>query len=370
MKVICSQNELLEAVNTVTKAIASKSPMPILEGILIKCDEDQMILTGFDSEIGIEYYIKADIAREGMIVIDSRIFGELLRKLPNSDVIIDVDQNLKITIDCLNTHIELTGIEASTYPALPDVEKEKPFIIKQSNLRDMIKRTIFSVGVDDNRKTLTGSLIESKNSQLSVVAIDGFRVSIRKSTNENQTDDFSVIVPGKTLNEIVKIIMEDDDDVTIYSNQSMILFELKNCKIISRLIEGNYLNYENILPVDYETNLVLNRRELLESLERVSLLANDENKYPLRFKIVDDRIILNSMSERGNAKDEIEVEVDGKNQEIGFNSKYLVDALKAIDEDEVYAHFTSSVGPCTLKPKEGDEFLYMVLPVRTHAEED
>lgn len=364
MKFACSKNNLLEAINIVQKAISTKTTMAILDGILLECIDNKLKLTGNDLEIGIESVIEADVFADGSIVLNSKMFGDIVRRLPDSEVVFEVKENNITFIDCENSHFELMGNNSEVYPAIPSVSKIKPYKTTQKVLREMIKQTIFSVGDDDNRPILKGSLIESKSNELIMVAIDGYRLALRKNNIAEITDDFRVVVPGKTLNELVKIFQSVDDEVFLYTDNRLILFDIGKTKIVSRLIEGEYLNYESILPKEFETKIRVKNKDLLSSLERASLITLDEKKYPVKFTISEEEIVISSNTNLGNVREKVSANINGNEMEIGFNPKFLIDAIKIIDDEEIEMFFTSNVGPCTIKPIDGESFTYMVLPVR------
>ncbi len=363
MKVICSKENLIEGINIVQKAVSSKTTLPILEGILIEAS-DNFKLTGTDLEIGIECYVEADIRETGNVVLNSRMFGDIVRRMPDSEVLIEVKENNLVVIECENSHFEIKGIPAAGFPALPTIKMDNAFKINQKLVRDMIKQTIFAVGMDENRPILTGSLVECKNNELTFVSIDGFRLALRKNNTSNDNTDFNVVVPGKTLNEIVKILQSVEEEIIIYNSNNQILFDIGNCKIVSRLLEGEYLNYKSIIPQEHETKIKVSTKEILSSIERASLITVEEKKYPVKFKISDDKVTISSSTELGNVREEIRVDMNGNKLEIGFNPRYFIDALRVIEDDEVEIFFTSSVGPCTIRPSSGDNFAYMILPVR------
>jgi len=367
MKIICSKEELVSGINIVQKAVSAKTTFPILEGILIEAG-DQFKLTGNDLELGIECFVNADIREQGSIVLNSRMFGEIIKKLPDSEVLIEVKENNNVIIECDNSHFELKGMPSEGYPSLPQIESEQTFTISQKELREMIRQTLFAVSVDENRPIFTGSLIECIDKELTIVSIDGFRMAIRKTVHENDASNFSVVVPGKALNEIVKILQTIDDNVTICSSQNQILFDIGNCRIVSRLLEGEYLNYRSIIPKEYETSVRANTKEMLSSIERASLITLDEKKYPVKFNISDDKIIISSNTEIGAVREEVRVDVNGENMTVGFNPRYFIEALRVIEDDEINMFFTTSIGPCTIRPLEGERFVYMILPVKINNE--
>lgn len=364
MKIICSKENLTEGISVVQKAVSSKTTLPILEGILLEADE-KFKLTGNDLEIGIECYVDADIREKGAVVLNSRIFGDIVRRLPDSEVMIEMKENELVIIECENSHFEIKGIKADGFPALPTIEKENALKVSQKLLREMIKQTIFAVSDDENRPILTGSLVECRENELTFVSIDGFRLALRKNKVENDMSDIKVVVPGKTLNEIVKILQPVEENVTIYSSSNQILFDLGNCKVVSRLLEGEYLNYKSIIPEENETKIKVKTKDMLSSIERASLVITmEERRYPVRFKIADDKIIITSNTDVGAVKEELRVDMEGKDLEIGFNPRYFIEALRVIEEESIDILFTTNVGPCTIRPVQDDYFAYMILPVR------
>lgn len=367
MKFICSKENLIEGINIVQKAVSTKTTLPILEGILIQA-ENKLKLTGNDLEIGIECYVEADVMQQGSIVLNSKMLGDIIRKLPNSEVSVELKDNNMIIIECEKSHFELKGIPSAGFPAIPSIVKENSLDVSQKTVRDMIKQTIFAVSMDENRPILTGSLIECKSNQVTFVSIDGFRLALRKSEAHGEIKDFSVVIPGKTLNEISKILQPLDEIVNIISSNNQIMFDFGNCKVVSRLIEGEYLNYRSIIPQDFETKIRVNTKEMLSSIERASLLTMEEKKYPVKFSISDDKLVISSNTELGAVREEIRVDTTGNNMDIGFNPRYFMDALKVIEEDTVDVFFTSNVGPCTIRPVEKEIFAYMILPVRIKGE--
>lgn len=363
MRIVCSKENLMDGINIVQKAVSTKTTLPILEGILLEAT-DAFKLTGNDLEIGIECFVEADIQREGSIVLSSKMFGEIVRRMPDSELLIEVKENNLVIIECENSHFEIKGLPSAGFPALPSIKKENALSINQKTVRDMIKHTIFAVSVDENRPILTGSLIECKDGEIAFVSIDGFRLALRKSFAGEGVPDFSVVVPGKTLNEIVKILQPVDEEITIYSSNNQVLFDMGRCKIVSRLLEGEYLNYRSIIPKDFETKVRIGKKEILSSIERASLITMEEKKYPVKFSINDEKIVISSNTDLGAVREDVRVEMNGNKMEVGFNPKYFIDALRVIDDETIDIYFTSSIGPCTIRPIEKDSYAYMILPVR------
>lgn len=364
MKIICSKENLLEGINVVQKAVSGKTTLPILEGILIEADE-RLKMTGNDLEIGIECYVDADVRRKGSIVLSSRMFGDIIRRLPDSEVMIEVKENNAVTIECENSLFEIKGIAPEGFPAIPSVNRENGIKLSQKVIKDMIKQTIFAVSTDENRPILTGSLFEFKSGKFTIVSIDGYRLALRMMPAEIGTGDRDLVIPGKTLNEISKIIQSVDDDLYIYTTDNQILFDMGNCILVSRLLEGEYLNYNGIIPKEHETRITVNTKDLLACFERASLvITNDERRYPVRLNISDDKVVITSNTEVGNVREEMRSEMEGRELEISFNPRYFVEALRVIDNEMVNIYFTTSIGPCTIKPLQGEEFAYLILPIR------
>ncbi len=366
MKIICSKENLLDGINIVQKAVSTKTTLPILEGILLEADE-KIKMTGNDLEIGIECYVDADVKKKGSIVLNSRMFGDIVRRLPDSEVLIEVRENNSVVIECENSFFEIKGISSDGFPALPSIEKEEGIKISKKILKDMIKQTIFAVSIDENRPILTGSLFEYRSGKLTIVSIDGYRLAMRNYSSENETEGTprNLVIPGKTLNEIAKIIQPVDEDIYIYAAGNQILFDMGNCIMTSRLLEGEYLNYMGIIPSEHETKLTVNTKDLLACFERAALvITNEERRYPVKLDISDDVTVITANTEAGNVREEIRAEMEGKKLEISFNHRYFIDALRVIDNEMVDILFTTSIGPCTIKPLQGNDFAYLVLPIR------
>jgi DNA polymerase-3 subunit beta len=364
MKVICSKENLSEGINIVQKAVSSKTTLQILEGILIEAG-DSLKLTGNDLEIGIECFIQADVRETGSVVINAKMFGDIVRRFPDAEVSIEVSENNMVLLECENSRFEIKGMSASGFPAINHIPKENAFVISQKMLREMIRQTIFAVSVDENRPILTGSLIECRNNELSIVSIDGFRLALRKNSLNNDTGDWSVVVPGKTLNEIIKIFQPVESDVSIYCTDNQIMFDLGDCRIVSRLLEGEYFNYRGIIPEEYDTTLKIGTKELLSSIERASLIITiEERRFPVKFNVGDDIMTISCSTDAGSFKEELRCETTGSKIDIVFNPKYFIDTLRVIEEEQIELKYTTSVGPCTVTPVDTDSFTYLILPLR------
>jgi len=368
MRIVCEKEKLAYGITIVQKAVSSKTTLPILEGILIETVESGIKLTSNDLEIGIECLIQADIREKGAVVVESKMFGEIVRRLPDTDIVLYCEDNGIFVIECEGSVYRLISLNPDEFPRLPKIKTSESISIKQNTLREMIKQTIFSVSTDENRPIFTGCFLEIKDAFINMVSVDGFRLSLRKQKFEGEVNNFNAVIPGKTLNEIFKIIQNNDEEIRINVAKNQALFEMKDVKIVSRILEGEFLNYRAAIPVEKETRIKVNKDILLSAFERIYLLTKDEKKYPVKLKAENNVITIICNSTIGTAKEEISTEIDGKDIEIGFNPKYFIDALKAVEKEQVYIDLTTSMAPGVIRPIEEEAFIYMILPVRIREE--
>lgn len=363
MRVICSKENLMEGINIVQKAVSAKTTLPVLEGILVEAGEG-FKLTANDMEIGIECYIEADVREKGAVVINSRMFGDIVRRMPESEVLIEVKEKNNVIIECENSHFEIKGFNADDFPPLPEIKKEDAFVIKQKVIREMIRQTLFAVSIDENRPILTGSLFECAEGSLTVVSIDGFRLALRKHEIGEGVKGYKVVIPGKTLNEIIKIMQPVEEAVTIFSSGSQILFDMGKCKVVSRLLDGEYLNYRTVIPKEFEIKVKIGTKELLAGMERAHLVTMGEKRYPVILNLADDKMVISANTNIGAVREEINVEMTGGKLDIAFNPAYFIEALRVIEDEKIDIYFTTSVGQCIIRPEEGDRYIYLIVPVR------
>ena len=363
MKFTCEKNQLQEGISIVQKAITGKSTLPVLQGIYIKAYGNELTLIGSDIDLSIDSKVSADIQEPGSIVVDSKLFGEIIKKLPNDTVEIKTLENNTIEINCQRSVFNLTHMSAEDFPNLPHISEDMIFSISQKTLKNMIKGTIFAIAQDETRPILTGILFEIKNKKLNLVALDGYRLALKNEDVEND-NTFNAVIPGKTLSEVSKILEEDDETVNITFTPNHILFSINETKVISRLLEGEFLKYNSIIPEEYNLKITAKRTSLLECIERASLLAKEGNTNLVKFEINDENLIITSNSQLGKVKEELNIILQGQPLQIAFNSKYLIDVLKIMEEEEVVMQLTSSVSPCIIKNKENDSCTYLILPVR------
>ena len=363
MKIICSKSNLLNGVNTVSKAVPSKTTMSILECILIDANKGEIKLTANDMELGIETVIDGEIKEKGIIALDAKIFLEMVRKLPDNDVTIETDATYKATITCEKAKFNIVGKSGEDFSYLPQIERSESIVVSQFTLKEIIRQTIFSIADNFTNKILTGELFEINGDVLKVVSSDGLRISLRKIQLKNSYPAKKVIVPGKTLNEVSKILAGDiDKDVNIFFTDKHILFEFDNTTVVSRLIEGEYLKIDNILSADYETKIKLNKKEFLGCIDRSTLLIKEGDKKPIILNILDDVMELKMNSIVGSLDEELDISKMGKDLIIGFDPKFLIDALKVIDDEEIEIKLLNSKAPCFIKDDE-ENYIYLILPV-------
>lgn len=364
MKIIFDKSDLLNAINIVLKAVPSKTTMSILECILIDATTDEIKFTANDMELGIETKVKGEILEKGSIAIDAKIFSEIIRKLPDSEVIIETDALVRMDISCEKAHFNIAGKTGEDFSSLPDVEKNKFIFLSQFTLREIIRQTIFSIApADSSNKIMTGILIEISKGKMKVVSLDGHRVSLRNVELKDAFDDIKVIVPGKTLNEISKILNGNaEDEVRIFFTDNHIVFEFEETVVVSRLIEGNYFNVEQMLSNDYETKVIINKKDFVDCIDRATLLVKESDRKPIVLAIQDGEMELKINSTIGSMNESIIINKEGKDLMIGFNPKFLLDALKVIDDEEINIYFLNSKAPMYMKD-ENESYNYLILPV-------
>ena len=363
MKLICSKSNLLHGVNIVSKAVPTRTTMAILECILIDASTDEIKLIANDMELGIETIIDGEIIENGIIALDAKIFSEIVRKLPDNEVVIETDASFKTVITCEKSKFNIIGKSGEDFSYLPYIERNEPISISQFTLKEVIRQTIFSIADNDNNRLMTGELFEINENQLKVVSLDGHRISIRNIELKDHYANKKVVVPGKTLNEISKILPGSvDDDVTIYITDNHIIFEFMYTTVVSRLIEGEYFKIEQMLSSDYETKVKINKRELLDCIDRATLLVKEGDKKPIIMDIQDGVMELKINSFIGSMNEDIDIEKTGKDILIGFNPKFFIDALRVIDEEEVSLYMVNPKAPCFIRDDD-NQFIYLILPV-------
>ena len=363
MKIVCKKSNLVSGVQTVSKAVPSKTTMSILECILVDTRNGEIKLTANDMELGIETVIDGEIIEKGMIALDARIFSEIVRKLPDNDITITTNDSYMTTITCEKAKFNIIGKPGDDFSFLPEIERNDSVMVSQFTLKEVVRQTIFSIADNDNNRLMTGELFEISNDTLKVVSLDGHRISIRKITLKNSYADKKVVVPGKTLSEVSKILSGDmDKDVNIYFTDRHILFEFDRTIVVSRLIEGEYFNIDQMLSSDYETKVRINKKELLDCIDRATLLVKEGDKKPIIINIIDGSMELKMNSTMGSMDEEIDISKEGKDLMIGFNPKFLIDSLRVIDDEEVDLYMVNPKAPCFIRNAE-ESYIYVILPV-------
>ena len=363
MKIVCKKSTLLNGVQIVSKAVPSKTTMSILECILIDVRNGEIKLAANDMELGIETRIEGEVIEKGMIALDAKIFLEIVRKLPDSNIKIETDSSLKTTITCEKAKFNIIGKSGEDFSYLPLIERNDSVVVSQFTLKEIIRQTIFSIADNDNNKLMTGELFEIDEDTLKVVSLDGHRISIRKIQLKNTYEFKKIVVPGKTLSEISKILSGDTDkDVNIFFTDNHILFEFDNTIVVSRLIEGEYFRIDQMLSSDYETKVRINKKEFLSCIDRATLLVKEGDKKPVIINITDDAMELKMNTIIGSMDEEIDISKSGKDLMIGFNPKFLIDALRVIDDEEVDLYMVNPKAPCFIRDEE-ENYVYLILPV-------
>lgn len=363
MHIICDKSKLIEGMNIVMKAIPGKTTMMILECVVIEVKDNQIKLIANDLQLGIETLIDGEIKQEGSVAVGAKVFFEIIRKLPSDNVSITVDEDYHMNISCGKAKFNIMAKATDEFPYLPNIVKDKNVNISQFTLKNIIRQTVFSISDNENAKVMTGELFEIHDSELKVVSLDGHRISIRKVKLNRSYDDVSVIIPGKTLIEISKIINGGmDDEVSIFFTDKHVLFEFEDTIVLSRLIEGEYYKIDKMLSTDYETKVTVNKREMLECIDRSTLLLKESDKKPVIIDVQDDYMKFAMNSAIGSMDEDIDASKEGKDILIGFNPRFLMDALRVIDEDEITMYMINPKAPCFIRDQE-ETYIYLILPV-------
>ncbi len=365
----CEKAILSAAISIASRATAIKSSIPAIEGILLQAGDLGLCLTGYNMETGIQVNVMASTVESGSIVLSARLFGEIVRKMPD-DLVTFTTHELSVNVKCGSSQFNILGMDPHDFPELPSVEQQNSITLPQPTLRSMISETIFAVSDNENRPVHTGSLFDVAGDTLTLVSVDGYRLALRreKLKEKRGQDVFSFVVPGKALSEVEKICSDEEAEVTVIQGANHVLFRAGDTVLVSRRLEGDFLAYRNAIPRNNPIRITCDARSLLASLERVSLIISDKLKSPLRCVFNDGEVEMTASTSVGDAEDRCAVDGNGNGLEIGFNNRYLMDAVRVAPTDRLVLEFASSVAPCVILPAEGEEnFIYMVLPVRLKA---
>lgn len=363
MKLVFTKSNLNKAVGIVMKAVPTRTTMNILECILIDATTNEIKFTGNDMELGIETIVEGEIIEKGKIAIDAKLFSEIVRKLPDNDITLTTDSNNNALITCEKSKFNIARKSGDDFSYLPAIIKDKMITLSQFQLKEVINQTIFSIAINDNNKMMTGELFEVNEGTLKVVGLDGHRIAIRNIKLEGRSDDVRVVIPGKTLQEISKILNADAESfVNIYFTNNHVLFEFDQTHVVSRLIEGDYFKISQMLSNDYETKVSINKKEFLDSIDRANLLIREGDKKPIIINILNGLLQVNVNSAIGALNEDIDIDKEGKDIMIGFNPKFLMDALRVIDDENVTMYLVNHKSPCFIRDKE-EKYIYLILPV-------
>ena len=363
MKLVFTKSNLNKAVGIVMKAVPTRTTMNILECILIDATTNEIKFTGNDMELGIETIVEGEIIEKGKIAIDAKLFSEIVRKLPDNDITLTTDSNNNALITCEKSKFNIAGKSGDDFSYLPAIIKDKMITLSQFQLKEVINQTIFSIAINDNNKMMTGELFEVNEGTLKVVGLDGHRIAIRNIKLEGRSDDVRVVIPGKTLQEISKILNADAESlVNIYFTNNHVLFEFDQTHVVSRLIEGDYFKISQMLSNDYETKVSINKKEFLDSIDRANLLIREGDKKPIIINILNGLLQVNVNSAIGALNEDIDIDKEGKDIMIGFNPKFLMDALRVIDDENVTMYLVNHKSACFIRDKE-ENYIYLILPV-------
>lgn len=366
MRFTCSQKKLLESINVVQKAVSTRTTLPALEGILLEAQDGVLKMTATDQSLSIICFVDAMIEDEGAVVIPSRLFGEIVKKLYDADIHITGEEGNVVDIEAGNSRFRLQGFSADEYPDVETMEERDPVEMGQEDLKKIIQKTIFAAAVEETRPILTGALFEIEGKGLTAVCLDGYRLGLTRSVLKKETEQKKVVIPGRALFEISKIIGGEDNTVNITLGDRKVLFDLGYTRIISKLLDGEFINYNQIIPAEYITRAKVDHQLLYDSMERAALVAREGKNNLIRLGVYEKGLVITATSEIGTAQEEVPAVFEGKELDIAFNARYFLDALRVIGDTEIMIDFTTQVSPCVLRPVEGDEYVYLLLPVRTY----
>ena len=365
MKFRCEKIQIQDAVNTVIKAVPAKSNLPVLEGILLKVKGSFLTLIGNDTNLSIETVIPVSSDQDGEVVIEAKRLFEMIRKLPSGPIEIEVDEKLNVVLSAQNSVYKTMALPSEEFPAVTLVSKDKFITLSSDILKKMIRTTLFAVSTDSTRQVLNGSLFEVENGELHVVSLDGFRLAVRNEKVESDVS-FQFIVPSKALSELVKVLPEDEEMVEVSVSRKYALFQFGNTKLVTRLIEGEFFDYRRSLPTEHKISLKLPVSVIRESVERVDpIISSMDQKNPIRFHIDNDIMDVDCQTSTGVVHDSLDIPPCGEELNIGFNHRFFQDAIRSCENEEIVLEFNSSNSPCLIHPVEGNEFWYLILPVRS-----
>lgn len=360
--------DLLDGLNTVTRALSARPAKPILEGVLLEAGEQGVTMTCSDGSLSIESILTADVQEPGRVVLPGRLFAELARKLPGGNVTIKVGDNYTASIRCMSSRSNLAGMNPAEYPVMPEVNEGTAVQIQQNRLRDMISRVVFAIASDETRQILTGCLLEVQRDEARIVALDGFRLAMQKIFQPFQLPEdrnsLRAVIPGRVLNELSKILLEDETFCTLLFDKTRMQATFGNTRLSTVLLAGEYIDYKKILPPAFKTTAMANRADVQNAIDRASLMAREGKNNLIRMSLNEERLAITSNAEMGDVHEEMDVKLQGDPLDIAFNAKYITDVIRNVTDSELCMKFNSNVSPCVFCPADGDNYLYLILPVR------
>lgn len=363
MKFICNKQSICDAISNVSKAVSAKSAITALEGIKLKLSYNILELTGYDLEIGIRTSIEVKSEDTGECILGARLFSEIVRRMPADEICLNIDESMNVTISGSSTEFKICAMPADEYPDLPQIDMNSYIQLSQDALKSMINQTIYAVSVRDTKPVLTGELFDILDGSFNLVAIDGFRLAIRNEII-SCPDNYHFVVPSKALNEVSRMLKDDGELLCkIFTNNKHIVFELNGYQVFARLLEGDFHNYKNSISPQYKTEVVVKTRELIDCLERCSLLISEKNKGHIKCRFEDNQIFVECKTGIGHINDEIEAEISGEPLTIGFNNKFALDALKATESDKIRIQMNGGNRPIKILPLKGTSFAFLIMPI-------
>ena len=367
MRLFIDNQELNAAIATVIKAMSTRTTMQVLEGIFLEATfKDGVRMKCSDLSLQIETFVPATVEEEGVLVVPGRLFSEMVRKIPGENLTISGEGNT-LTIESGRINTTIQGMPASEFPEMPFLTEEFRFNLTQRALKDMVRQCIFASAQDETKPILTGVLMELEGDTIMMVALDGYRLALRREHSSIALPGQNVVVPAKSLSEISRILLDCDDEMNMVFSKTHVLLDMGHTRIITRLLDGEFIRYKQILPTEHDTRVRLNRAELLSSIERASLMAREAKSNLVKFSFKKEELVISANSEVGRIHEELPIHLTGNEIDIAFNARYVSDVLKALDDEELYLDMTNNISPCVVRPVQGDKFYYLVLPVRLFA---
>lgn len=368
MRFICGTAELLEGLNNVTRALAVRPAKPVLEGVFLETSEDGLFLTCTDGNLTVRSQVNAQISQEGQVILPGRLFTELVRKLPGGEVDITVNEKMVASIRCMSSRATLSGMSPVDFPPVKPIEDGNILSLPQKNLKEMISKVLFAIATDESRQILTGCLLEVTSDEARLIGLDGFRLALQRIHGNfllpQGKEVMEAIIPGRVLGELGKILTDEDKPAVFTIDRTHLKVSFGKTELTTVLLAGEYINYKQILPGDWQTRVQTNREALANAIERASLMAREGKNNLIRMHIDGTTMVITSNAELGDVLEEQDILLDGKSLDIAFNARYISDVIKNISDEEISLRFNSNVSPCVICPPEGDRYIYLVLPVR------